>query len=34
LREIESTYGLGRGRAIEYFVSGLEKYARHAGLVR
>lgn len=34
LREIEFAYGLGRGRAIEYLVSGLEKYARHAGMVR
>ena len=33
LREIEFAYGLGRGRAIEYLVSGLDKYARHARLV-
>lgn len=34
LRETEFAYGLGRGRAIEYLISGLEKYARHARLVR
>jgi hypothetical protein len=34
LRETEFAYGLGRGRAIEYLVSGLEIYARHARLVR
>lgn len=34
LPEIEFAYGLGRGGAIEYLISGLEKYARHARLVR
>lgn len=33
LREVELIYGLERGRAFDFLVSALEKYARHARLI-